>query len=171
MSDLATTWNEVGKLLREARACLAPEQRAPGSAPVPVGPLSGTLDEFQEFLDQNELELAWDALAEVADRVNAPPTCWARLAQAARFMQLPAKVDEAARRAGPRVSSDQALQIARLDAEKVYGDLTPYRISLALEADGWHVDYDLKDPQTNGGGPHYVIDPTTGTIRSKRYEQ
>ncbi len=171
MSDLATTWDEVGKLLREARDCLAPEQRVPGPSPVPVGPLAGTLDEFQEFLEHNELELAWDSLAEVADRGNAPPTCWSKLARAARLMQLPAKADEAARRARPRVSSDQALQIARLDAEKAYGDLTPYRISLALEADGWHVDYDLRDPGMNGGGLHYVIDPATGGILSKRYEQ
>jgi hypothetical protein len=171
MSDLATTWDEIRKLLRGARDGLAPQQRAQGAAPVPVGPLSGTLDEFEEFLDHNELELAWDALAEIAGATNAPPACWGKLAQAARLMQLPAKADEAARHAGPHVSSDQALRIARLDAQKVYGDLTPYRISLALEPDGWHVDYELKDPHVNGSGPHYVIDPVTGTIVSKRYEQ
>ena len=171
MSNLATSWNEIRNLLREARDCLPPEQRPPGSAPVPVGLLSGTLDEFEEFLEHNELELAWDALAEVAGRVNAPPPCWRRLAHAARLMQLPAKEDEAVRRAGPRIPPDQALQIARLDAEKVYRDLTPYRISLTLEPDGWHVDYDLKGPEMNGGGPHYVIDPATGSILSKRYEQ
>jgi hypothetical protein len=69
------------------------------------------------------------------------------------------------------VSSDQALKIARLDAEQAYRDLTPYRISLALEDDGWHIDYQLKDPGLNGGGPHYLIDPSTGAILSKRYEQ
>jgi uncharacterized membrane protein YkoI len=69
------------------------------------------------------------------------------------------------------LSSDQVLAIARQDAEKVYRDLTPYRISLVQEVDGWHVDYDLKDPQINGGGPHYVIDAQTGTILNKRYEQ
>jgi hypothetical protein len=66
---------------------------------------------------------------------------------------------------------DQALRIARLDAEKAYRDLSPYRISLALEADGWHVDYELKNPRAKGGGPHYLIDPASGTILSKRYEQ
>ena len=69
------------------------------------------------------------------------------------------------------ISSDQALQIARLDGEKVYRDLTPYRITLTLEPDGWHVDYELKDPNLNGGGPHYVIDPANGKIVRKRYEQ
>lgn len=68
-------------------------------------------------------------------------------------------------------SSDEILRTARLDAERAYRDLTPYRISLTLESDGWHVDYILKDPNLNGGGPRYVIDPQTGAIRSKKYEQ
>ncbi len=71
----------------------------------------------------------------------------------------------------PLLSSDEILRIARLDAEQAYRDLTPYRITLTLEADGWHVDYVLKDPNLNGGGPHYVIDPCTGVILRKRYEQ
>ena len=71
----------------------------------------------------------------------------------------------------PSIPCDQALHIARLDAEKVYRDLAPYRITLTMEGDGWHVDYDLKDSQLNGDGPHYVIDLQSGVIVSKRYEQ
>ena len=70
-----------------------------------------------------------------------------------------------------RLTSDQILRIARVDAEAAYRDLTPYRILLSLESDGWHVDYDLRASHVQGGGPHYVIDPQTGTITSKRYEQ
>ena len=44
-------------------------------------------------------------------------------------------------------------------------------IHLLLEEDGWHVDYELKDPRFKGGGPHYLIDPYTGVIRSKKYHQ
>jgi hypothetical protein len=66
---------------------------------------------------------------------------------------------------------DQVLTIAQNDAVKAYGDLSAYRIQLALEDDGWHVDYELKDPQLKGGGPHYVIDPASGAILFKRYEQ
>jgi hypothetical protein len=69
------------------------------------------------------------------------------------------------------VQADQALRVARMDAEKVYADLTPYCISVVLEDDGWHVDYELKNPLCNGGGPHYVIDSRHGVIISKRYEQ
>ena len=71
----------------------------------------------------------------------------------------------------PSITSDQALRIARLDAERVYRDLSPYRASIALEQDGWHVDYELKDPRLQGGGPHYVIDPGDGAILTKQYEQ
>jgi hypothetical protein len=63
------------------------------------------------------------------------------------------------------------LAIAQADATQVYRDLSAYRIQLALEEDGWHVDYDLKDARLKGGGPHYVIDAHTGAIVSKRYEQ
>lgn len=66
---------------------------------------------------------------------------------------------------------DEALRIAHADALAVYRDLSPYRILLALERDGWHIDYELKDPKLKGGGPHYVIDPITGAIVRKRYEQ
>lgn len=74
-------------------------------------------------------------------------------------------------RTAPSITSDQALRVARLDAEQVYRDLSPYRVSVALEQDGWHVDYELKDPRLQGGGPHYVIDPGNGAIVAKQYEQ
>lgn len=69
------------------------------------------------------------------------------------------------------LSADQVLRIAQADASKVYRDLSGYRIRLELEQEGWHVDYELKDPKFKGGGPHYIIDPLTGVIVSKRYEQ
>ena len=69
------------------------------------------------------------------------------------------------------LAGDQALAIAQADAARVYRDLSPYRIQLALEDDGWHVDYELKNPKLKGGGPHYLIDAHTGDIISKRYEQ
>ncbi len=69
------------------------------------------------------------------------------------------------------ITSDQALKIARLDAEKVYRDLSPYRVQLDLDHDGWHVSYELRNSQAQGGGAHYLIDAQTGMIRTKRYEQ
>src|SRR5437763_17182857 len=71
----------------------------------------------------------------------------------------------------PTFPCDQALQIARLDAEKVYRDLFRFRIEIVLEAGGWHINYILKNPQMNGGGPHYIIDATSGAIVSKMYYQ
>ena len=69
------------------------------------------------------------------------------------------------------LAGDQVLAIAQADASRVYRDLSAYRIQLVLEEDGWHVDYELKDPRLKGGGPHYLIDASTGTIVSNRYEQ
>ena len=71
----------------------------------------------------------------------------------------------------PRLSCDEVLRIARTDAEKAYRDLSRYGIRIAEEADGWHVDYELKDARARGGGPHYVIHPVSGEIVAKRYEQ
>ena len=69
------------------------------------------------------------------------------------------------------IPADRALAIAHADAVTVYRDLTPYRIQLVLEDDGWHIDFELKDPRRKGGGPHYVLDALNGQITSKRYEQ
>lgn len=71
----------------------------------------------------------------------------------------------------PSVSCDQALRIAHTDAETAYRDLTVYRISVVLEDNAWRVDYELKDGDAQGGGPHYVIDAKSGELLSKRYEQ
>ena len=69
------------------------------------------------------------------------------------------------------IPADQALAAAQADAVKAYRDLSLYRIHLSLEGDGWHIDYDLKNPRLKGGGPHYLIDSNTGAIVSKKYEQ
>lgn len=71
----------------------------------------------------------------------------------------------------PRLSSVQVLRIANEDAERVYGDISDLEISIRLSADGWHVDYRPVNPEEQGGGPHYVIDPVDGTIKSKKYSQ
>jgi hypothetical protein len=69
------------------------------------------------------------------------------------------------------IPADQALAIAQADAAQAYQDLSGYSIRLRLEEDGWHIDYELKDPRMKGGGPHYVIDPLNGAIMWKSYEQ
>ncbi len=69
------------------------------------------------------------------------------------------------------ISSDEALHIARIDAESAYGDLDDFVITVVLKQDGWHIDYELQDSTREGGGPHYVIDAQNGNIVGKRYEQ
>ena len=69
------------------------------------------------------------------------------------------------------IGPDEALVRAHKDATEAYRDLSSYRIRVALELDGWHVDYEVKEPGRKGGGPHYLLDPATGAILTKRYEQ
>jgi len=71
----------------------------------------------------------------------------------------------------PAIDGARALAVAQADALKAYRDLSWYRVQIVQEVDGWHVDYELKDPGLKGGGPHYIIDATTGAILTKRYEQ
>jgi hypothetical protein len=78
---------------------------------------------------------------------------------------------QGAQQSAKRMRCDEILRIAQLDAEIAYRDLSGYRITMLLEPDGWHVDYEPAGDYVAGGGPHYVIDPTTGSILAKRYEQ
>lgn len=71
----------------------------------------------------------------------------------------------------PQVAADAALRIARLDAEKKYRDLSLYRIAIVFEDNHWRIDYELRNPDVQGGGPHYLIDAVTGAILSRRYGQ
>ena len=71
----------------------------------------------------------------------------------------------------PRLSSVDVLRIANDDAVRMYGDVSDLEISIRLQPDGWHVDYRPINPDEQGGGPHYVIDPTDGTITWKKYSQ
>ncbi|MBI3823295.1 MAG: hypothetical protein HY289_11550 [Planctomycetes bacterium] len=72
---------------------------------------------------------------------------------------------------GTALTVAEVLRIADQDARAVYRDLSELKITLTPCPDGWHVDYDLTDPLSAGGGPHYVIDPQTGEILTRRYEQ
>jgi hypothetical protein len=72
---------------------------------------------------------------------------------------------------GALLAVSDVLRIAEQDAQAVYRDLSGFKITLTPCPDGWHVDYDLTDPLTAGGGPHYVIDPHNGDILVRRYEQ
>lgn len=71
----------------------------------------------------------------------------------------------------PAITSEAALAIARSDAEKAYSGTSHFRIEIQLEDDGWHISFRLKEKLWAGGGPEYVIDADSGTIREKRYYQ
>ena len=69
------------------------------------------------------------------------------------------------------IDEDKALEIALINAQRIYKDLSIYTITAKLIKNQWFVDYDITDPTIAGGGPHYVINAKTGAIESFRYEQ
>jgi hypothetical protein len=71
----------------------------------------------------------------------------------------------------PAIDEMRAREIAQDDAKQAYGDLSAYDVKTVLENDGWHIDYELKEKSSEGGGPHYLIDPHNGKIIKKKYEQ
>lgn len=69
------------------------------------------------------------------------------------------------------LSEEDALRIAREDAQGVYQDLSMYSVSVEAQDNTWLVAYRPSDPFTVGGGPQYVISRETGKVLSKHYEQ
>lgn len=71
----------------------------------------------------------------------------------------------------PTISCDAAFAIACADAETRYDNLQSFRIEIQLDDSDWRIAFRIKEPLVAGGGPHYLIDAATGTIREKRYYQ
>lgn len=66
---------------------------------------------------------------------------------------------------------EDALKTAHDDAVTQYRDLSGYDVRITLDGPNWQVDYELKDKQSQGGGPRYLISRETGQIVSRRYWQ
>lgn len=69
------------------------------------------------------------------------------------------------------LTSDEILRIANEDAIRMYGDISQSRILICRQADGWRVEFEIDNPDVQGGGPLYLIDGKDGTILSKKYCQ
>jgi hypothetical protein len=78
----------VRTILENARNLLPLEVRSVETKPIPLGPLTGTLDEFDEFMSHNEYELAFDAIEVVGFKAKASLEFWRTLAQAGIVMGL-----------------------------------------------------------------------------------
>jgi hypothetical protein len=111
-------------LLHQASAAICGEALSPPdgrSQSVPTGPLRGTIEEADEFLANHEYELAWDALAEVAEAQRSTPPIWLLLAQAAGLMALDGRVSRALDLLGKSLSTKPVAyrivyQVGRRDA-------------------------------------------------------
>ena len=79
--ELLSSWERTTKHLQAARSCL--------------GPLADDSERwYAEYLDHNELALAFEVLVSAADAEAASADCWAALQCAASEMRLPVE-DEA----------------------------------------------------------------------------
>lgn len=94
MSVQKNTWTLVTELLREAQAELA---RAPGSSDESDKTGQSPVAQFEMFLAANELELAWDALADLAS-TSAPAQFWDKMLVSAGLMSLAPQANLAATR-------------------------------------------------------------------------
>jgi hypothetical protein len=82
--------------LRQAQSLLPSPFNALGQQRgISRGFLRGTVGEFEEFMYQGELELAWDTLADIAEREGASVECWEALLAAAQLMGLREQVARA----------------------------------------------------------------------------
>jgi hypothetical protein len=94
MTNLTNNWNTVKNLLQSAYDDLSPARSAVAISDHGPTLLTGTAEEVVEFLQNNELELAWDALAEMGIHTKAAgPNFWLQLSMAAREM---GRLDKAA---------------------------------------------------------------------------
>lgn len=87
MNPLASDWDRVKLLLRQAEGALRANSNG--------SPIAS--EAFEEFMQHNELELAWDELTAIATQADTARECWKSLAEAAELMKLPGKQAEARR--------------------------------------------------------------------------
>ena len=92
MSVQQTQWQLVNDLLRQGRDELGPATASDTTA------AEEPASQFEMFLENNELGLAWDALSAIADEVAAPRSVWEKLLLAAGLMSLAEQAHLAATR-------------------------------------------------------------------------
>jgi len=69
-----------------------------------------------------------------------------------------------------KIDGEKAIAIARGDATMTYGSLSNYDLTACELTTTWRVIYSPRKG-LNGGGPEYVVDKFSGTIREKKYYQ
>jgi hypothetical protein len=72
---LRRSWERTKRLLEEARRCL-------------TDPRDDALGQYRDYVDHNELGLAFEVLVDVADRQHAHASSWQALAAAAAEMRI-----------------------------------------------------------------------------------
>lgn len=96
MNVQQNAWGVVTDLLREARRELSSLTTVMGTdSPAVIDPNRAA--QFEMFINANELELAWDVLADIADQVSSA-NFWEKLLICAGLMSLTTQAHLAATR-------------------------------------------------------------------------
>ena len=82
-TELEILWTDVRRHLDSAARLLP--------SPARTGDEGGTIEAYRDWLEHNELELAFDELEMVGEANEVPDDYWAQLATAARLMSLDAR--------------------------------------------------------------------------------
>ncbi len=90
MNELNAHWSEVTRHLQAGRDAL------PEGVPAD-GVRARLMEEFDQFLAENELGLAWDAMAELIDGREDTALVWFNLVEAASLMNLAERKERAIR--------------------------------------------------------------------------
>lgn len=69
------------------------------------------------------------------------------------------------------LDKESAISIAKEDAAKAYKSLEGFDVFACETPRVWHVFFELKDGNLDGGTPEYIIDKKTGSILRKNYYQ
>jgi phage-related protein len=70
------------------------------------------------------------------------------------------------------VSKNEAIEISRDDAYKIYGSgLDAYDLEACDNGSSWQVKFTLKNPAANGGEAEYQIDKKLGVILKRKAYQ
>ena len=70
-----------------------------------------------------------------------------------------------------RISAEQALEIAQIDAKEVYGDLIVFEATIDTVDTQWKIDFHSLDTAQVKEGPHYLVARRGGKIVMKYYPQ
>ena len=70
-----------------------------------------------------------------------------------------------------KIDREEAIEIAKHDADSAYGDISMYDIVIDTVGDRWKIDFVTNDSSKAIKGPHYLIAKLGGRFVMKHYDR